>query len=358
MRKRTAVLLGLVALALLTVLGTTFWLRTLSASALGPLRPEATTLPADTRMIARLDLAAVRSSATWRRLMEERLPSRPPVSPLTRSRSAASALRGALDGLERTTGCRLERDVDEVIVAAGGASGKTRWALALLFGRFQADRVAATLASGAAACRPVAGGVEGRTLHVCHLAGRREIAVAFQAHGFAVVGSRSALEASLPSKARNRRALASNARLSGLLRRLPAGRPFWLVADDPAPLQPGDGSLWLPASVIPQSLTLAADSDGTLEVLAEMTDEASAKRLTETLRGLLALLHSQSPRLRTGPAHLDVASVLDQLQLASERRVTRLRMASGGTTAFASWLAEGLPGWVASWLAPRANPGA
>jgi len=347
MSRKTVVLLGLVAVLFLGVLGVTAYVLLFPSPAIGPLRPEAAVLPAETRLILGVNVAAARRSDAWKGLLE----AEPPEAGDARAARGSSATTWGRDlaGLERWTGVRLERDVDEIVVGAGGNDGLPSWTIALVFGRFDAERIRATLAAQGLvrAQRSVAG----TPLHVLAWRADGDWGLAFPAPDLALLGPTTLVESALAARERARQPLLGNEPLRSLLLRLAQPRPLWLAADETAVRWISHGPIHPPASALPLSLTVAAGVGGDVEVAGEMADEAGAARLAQTIQGLVAFGRARAARGRSTPVDADLMQVIDHLSVQADGRLTRLTLPAGAaptlvasaTSALSSWLATHRP---------------
>jgi hypothetical protein len=263
----------------------------------GPLPSAGLVLPADATFLVGIDVKRLTSSA----LYQKQAAARPEV----------------FKELEDSTGLRLERDV-ELVVLAGS---KTKRGVALAFGPFDESK----LSRGIEARQGVsADKVAGTTLYAfAASASKSARGVAFLDKGMILFGDVAQVRETLEARGQSRTPLQSNATLLELLARVKPGSTFWMVGDQsllanlPSTLSSPSGSsasLTLPAL---QSLIVTGDLEPlvSLHVTGGTADEAAAKNLADMVRGfvaIFALQASQKPELK------ELASALSVTQNATE----------------------------------------
>ncbi len=268
-----------------------------SRAGVGPLPSAGLVLPADATFLVGIDVKRLTASA----LYQQQAAARPEV----------------FKELEDSTGLRLERDV-ELVVLAGS---KTQRGVALGFGPFDASKL-----SRAIEAKPGVGmsKVAGITLYA-FAAGASKPArgIAFLDKGTILLGDVAQVRETLEAHGQGKTPLQSNATLLKLLAHVKPGSTFWMVGDQsllsnlPAAFgSPGGsgGSLTLPAL---QSLIVTGDLEPlvSLHVTGGTADEAAAKNLADMVRGfvaIFALQATQKPELK------ELASALSVTQNATE----------------------------------------
>jgi hypothetical protein len=287
--------LGIVALGAAVAVGAL--VTSASRAGVGPLPSAGLVLPADATFLVGIDVKRLAAST----LYQKQAAARPEV----------------FKELEDTTGLRLERDV-ELVVLAGS---KTKRGVALAFGPFDEHRLALAIEA-----RPgvSADKVAGTTLYAfAASASKAARGIAFLDKGTILLGDVAQLRETLKAHGQGKTPLQSNATLLKLLVRVRPGSTFWMVGDQsllanlPATLPSPSGSsasLTLPAL---QSLIVTGDVEPlvSLHVTGGTADEAAAKNLADMVRGfvaIFALQASQKPELK------ELASALSVTQNATE----------------------------------------
>lgn len=213
-------------------------------------------------------------------------------------------IRPELDGqreFQERTGIDIERDIEYVVGGFVPDGANDTRGIAILAGRFDAERLEAlALAHGGAASDH-----RGRRL----ITGE-PVAMAFLEPGVIALGSESLVRRTIDRSVAGGAAL--NDALTGLLRHVDGGSTAWTVGllDDAA------GGEWLPDQVEAQVSQLAAFAvetrvnggvSGTLT--AEARDEETGRNLRDLLQGFLALA-----RLQVG-SRPELGGLLDSIRL-------------------------------------------
>lgn len=217
-------------------------------------------------------------------------------------------IRPELDGqreFRERTGIDIERDIEYVVGGLVPAGENGTRGIAILAGRFDAERLEAlALAHGGAASDH-----RGRRLIAVS---DGPVAMAFLAPGVVAFGSESLVRRTIDRSVTGGAAL--NDALTGLLRHVDSGSTAWTVGllDDTA----GDG--WLPEQVESQISQLTAFAVGTRvnggvsgTLTAEARDEETGRNLRDLLQGFLALA-----RLQVG-SRPELGGLLDSIRLTA-----------------------------------------
>jgi uncharacterized membrane protein len=326
------VLVGLVA-------GGAFWyLRTHAGPApVGPLPGQALVLPADTVLLAGLDVKALVASATYRHLAAGDIPSLGQALPPEEAEAAKKELReGIQKGLrevEEKVGLRLDRDLDRVVLAASDVEASEPGYALLAWGRFdQAKLVGAVKASAEAEGGTLtASTVEGTAVHVASEKGKAVAALAFLDDATLVAGQAGVVEAIVRSQARRERPLESSPSLIALVGGLDPASGYWAAADRPLVdrMQKEAGEAPV-AAPLPRTLTLAGTFDGGLELAGEMADATAAKDLADLLQGGLAALRMQLRQRAELRAVPGATALLDGVLVKAEGAKVTLSAPGGG----------------------------
>jgi hypothetical protein len=240
-------------------------------------------LPQDASFVGVLDVKRLASSAFYRK------------------QAAGNASRlEAFRELEETTGLNPERDLDQLVLAGT----KERKGVALAVGRFDQARVRRVLEARPGVARESVAGVSlysapGRTRHDAN-------GLAFLDATTLVTGDPAFVRAVLEAHSRGQSPLRGNAALLALVARVRVGSTFWMVGDgallaslptgalsgSPGPVGSG---LSLPTL---KSFIVSGDVEPlvALSITGDTTDEAAARSVAETARGLLALFALQASR--------------------------------------------------------------
>ena len=286
-------------------------------AAVGPLPPQALSLPAGTRYVMGLDVKRFVASPFY-----------------TRYSAAGSANRPqAFADLEAKTGLNPERDLDQVYVAGSQAAvpGRGGDAIVVVVGRFDRYKVARAIETEKRGVTSKA--VPGTTIYLFNedRTGRGAAAAAFLDDNTLVMGSQPGVEQMAASRVRGESPLRQNASLLGLLEGVRPGATFWMVGDQtllsnmprsiPAPGGgPGTSqSLELPAL---KSVTVTGDLDPqvSLDVTGEASDEAAARNLADVVRGFVALATlqaNQKPELKQLASAVSVTTEASRVHVAA-----------------------------------------
>jgi hypothetical protein len=286
--------LALLAVGGLFALGA-FYLDSAKA-AVGPLPAAAQILPPDANIIIGLDVKRVISSPLYQRFSKE-------IGPK------------GFEELERRTGLRLDRDLEQVIMAA--KAGQNVDYTMFVSGSFDRYKLGRTLEAE----KDVTWKQEGSaTLYLFREGTQGADAMALLSDRTLVIGSAPRVEAAVASHVSGTRALRSNAPLMDLLGKLKPGSAIWAVADRdalgsmptahlPSP-DGGSSSLTLPAL---SSIRVTAELDPLVafEATGGTADAAAAKNLSDIVRGAVALASMQAglkPELKLAASAISIST--------------------------------------------------
>lgn len=260
------------------------WLDSARA-AVGPLPGEGLVLPADTQFVMGVDVKRLTSSPMW-----ERWASNKAMRP------------DAMDQLERWTGLDPARDIDQIVVAGRGRTGKAQpTPLVMAMGRFNLEKLGWSLEKVE---QGTTSQLEGATLFTMEQKGVSS-SLAILDTSTLLFGPTAKVQDVVKSRSRGETPLRQNEQLLALVEGVKPGSTFWMVGDQtllasmpkgiPGPAMGGGGgaSMNLPPL---QSLTLTGDLDPqlSLALTGVAADEASATKLADVLRGLVALMSLQA----------------------------------------------------------------
>lgn len=286
-------------------------------AAVGPLPPQALSLPASTRFVMGLDVKRFVASPFYTRY----------------SGTARSAARPqAFAELEDKTGLNPERDIDQVFIAGGSVpSGRsTGDSLVLVTGRFDRYKVAHAIETEKRGVTSKT--AQGATIYLFNedRTGRSAGAAAFLDDGTIAIGAQPAVEQTVAARSRGDLPLRNNAALLALIEGVRPGSTFWMVGDQsvlanlpksiPGPGGPGTSqSLELPAL---KSLVVTGDLDPqvTLDLTGEAGDEAAARNLADVVRGFVALASlqaNQKPELKQLASAVSVSTEATRVHVAA-----------------------------------------
>jgi hypothetical protein len=278
-------------------------------AAVGPLPGAALILPADARFAGGLDMKRFKASRYYAKYGGAR-----GLVPADRVRE-----------LEGQIGVDLLRDVDRMVFTGTSAPGAESF-VAMAFGRFDATKVGASM-EGDKKQRVTWKSVAGRTLYLTTVKPGETNATVVLDERTLIVGSQAAVEAALAAHVEKKLPLRTNAPLMALLQKLPPTATFWMSGDasflERLPrlaAAPGGGSQFaLPGLA---SLTLAMDFDPSLavDVVGEAANDAAAKSLADTVRGLLALASMQA---QSRPELKDLATAVS---VTTDTRFVRVNL--------------------------------
>lgn len=274
-------------------------------AAVGPLPAEGLLFPAETRFVVGLDVKRLVSSPLYQRFK-------------------AQARPDALRDLEEKTGVNPERDVDQVLIAGRGAGGPEH-GLAVVIGSFDTYKLGRLIETSPKA-KSIGRNFEGFTEYVFSEGGKESKAVVFLDKQALVIGSQSAVEAAVSSRAKGAMPLRGNTSIMGLLERVKPGASFWMVGDQsllqnlpsmiPAPGGNGN-SIALPTL---KSLMATGELDPaiSLAITGDTPDEAAATNLADIVRGFVALASmqaSQRPELKDLAQAISVSTEKSQVHV-------------------------------------------
>lgn len=286
-------------------------------AAVGPLPPQALSLPAGTRYVMGLDVKRFVASPLY-----------------TKYAAAHSANRPqAFEELEQKTGLSPERDLDQVYVAGSqaGVPGRGGDALVVVVGRFDRAKVARAIETEKKGV--TSKNVQGTTVYLFNedRAGKdRTGATAFLDDSTLVMGTQASVEQTVIARARGEAPLRNNAALLALLESVRPDSTFWMVGDQtllsnmpkaiPGPGGPGTSqSIELPAL---KSLVVTGDLEPqvSLDITGEAADEPAAKNLADVVRGFVALASlqaNQKPELRQLVSAISVTTEASRVHVAA-----------------------------------------
>ncbi len=290
-RSRLVLFVPVLVVALGVVAGFGALWRDSARAAVGPLPGEGLVFPADTHYVMGFDVKRVVASPMWTRMA-----SQPGMRP------------EGLKQFETMTGLDPARDIDQIVVAGRGGSGKnTPQPLVIATGRFDLDKLGETLETTEQATKRQLEGTTLFTMTKQNEKGETESStLAFLGPTSLVFGPTPGVEAVVASRSRGETPLEQNTELIKLVESVKPGSTFWFVGDRtvlagmpdriPAPGMGGSGTsagMNLPPL---QSLTLTGDFDPelSLALTGVAADEAAATKLADVMRGLVALMSLQA----------------------------------------------------------------
>ncbi|HEU0106068.1 MAG TPA: hypothetical protein VFT38_07845 [Vicinamibacteria bacterium] len=285
-------------------------------AAVGPLPPQALSLPAGTRYVMGLDVKRFVASPLYTKYAAARAANRPQ----------------AFEELERKTGLNPERDLDQVYVAGSqaGVPGRSGDALVVVVGRFDRTNVAHAIETEKKGV--TSKNVQGTIVYLFSedRTGRASGATAFLDDNTLVMGTQASVEQTVIARAKGEAPLRSNPALLALLEGVRPGSTFWMVGDQtllsnmpkaiPGPGGPGTSqSIELPAL---KSLTVTGDLDPqvSLDITGEAADEPAAKNLADVVRGFVALATlqaNQKPELKQLASAISVTTEASRVHVAA-----------------------------------------
>lgn len=271
-------------------------------AAVGPLAGEALILPKDARFVMGFDVKRFAASPFYARFASQR-----------------GMKPEALEQLEERTGLNPARDIDQIVIAGSGQSGKHSPGLAVAFGRFDLYKLGRAIETDGKA---QGSSHEGVTVYTFSENETRAVAVAFLDESTLVFGARDQVLTAISSRTRNETPLKSNTALMALVEKVRPGSTFWMVGDQsllaslptsmPAPGASADGAatLSLPALT---GLMVVGDLDPQVSVAitGEAKDALAAKNLADVVRGLVAIASlqaQQKPELQQLASAISVAT--------------------------------------------------
>lgn len=290
-RSRLVLLVSVLVVTLGLVAGMgALWLGSARA-AVGPLPGEGLVLPADTNFVMGFDIKRVVASPMWQRMVAER-----------------NMEPEGLKQFEAMTGLDPARDLDQIIVAGRSpVAGKSPPPLVIATGRFDLERLGGTVALSEDTQRSELAGTTLFSMEKTNKEGVTESStLALLDAGSLAFGPTADVETLVAAHSDGVTPLAQNAEIIQLVESVKPGSSFWLVGDSkmlsqmpdrfPAPGMGGGGAsagMNLPPL---QSLTLTGDFDPqlALDLTGVAADEASATKLADVVRGLVALMSLQA----------------------------------------------------------------
>jgi hypothetical protein len=285
-------------------------------AAVGPLPPQALSLPAGTRYVMGLDVKRFVASPLYAKYAAARTSNRPQ----------------AFEELEQKTGLNPERDLDQVYIAGNqaGVPGRSGDALVVVVGRFDRAKVARAIETEKRGVTSKT--VEGTVVYLFNesASGKGSGATAFLDDDTLVMGTQASVEQTVTARARGEAPLRNNAALLALLESVRPGSTFWMVGDQtllsnmpkaiPGPGGPGTSqSIELPAL---KSLMVTGDLDPqvSLDITGEAADEPAAKNLADVVRGFVALASlqaNQKPELKQLASAISVTTEASRVHVAA-----------------------------------------
>jgi hypothetical protein len=285
-------------------------------AAVGPLPPQALSLPAGTRYVMGLDVKRFVASPLYTKYAGARAANRPQ----------------AFDELEQKTGLNPERDVDQVYVAGSqaGVPGRTGDALVVVTGRFDRAKVARAIETERKGV--TSKNVSGTVVYLFNenASGKGTGATAFLDDNTLVMGTQASVEQTVTARAKGEAPLRSNAALLAPARGREAGLdlldggrpdpPQQHAEGHPRPRRPGTSqSIELPAL---KSLMVTGDLEPqvTLDITGETADEPAAKNLADVVRGFVALASlqaNQKPELKQLASAISVTTEASRVHIAA-----------------------------------------
>ena len=285
-------------------------------AAVGPLPPQALSLPAGTRYVMGLDVKRFVASPLYTKYAAARAANRPQ----------------AFDELEQKTGLNPERDVDQVYIAGSqaGVPGRSGDALVVVTGRFDRAKVARAIETERKGV--TSKNVSGTVVYLFNesASGKGTGATAFLDDNTLVMGTQASVEQTVIARAKGEAPLRDNAALLTLLEGVKPGSTFWMVGDQtllsnmpkaiPGPGGPGTSqSIELPAL---KSLVVTGDLEPqvSIDLTGETGDEPAAKNLADVVRGFVALASlqaSQKPELKQLASAISVTTETTRVHVAA-----------------------------------------
>jgi hypothetical protein len=285
-------------------------------AAVGPLPPQALSLPAGTRYVMGLDVKRFVASPLYVKFAAAREANRP----------------RAFEELESKTGINPERDVDQVYIAGSRAAAPGRGGdpLVVVTGRFDRAKVSGAIETNRKGV--TSKNVAGTTVYLFNEdpSGRGSGATAFLDDSTLVMGNQASVEQTVTARAKGEAPLRENAGLLALLETVKPGSTFWMVGDQTLLAEmpksmPGMGgpgtsqSIELPAL---KSLIVTGELDPqvSLDVTGEAGDEAGAKNLADIVRGFVALASMQAsarPELKQLASAINVTTEASRVHIAA-----------------------------------------
>jgi hypothetical protein len=263
-----------------------WWWTTQRAQPIGPLAAEAAKQPAEATVIGGVAVKLALAGQNYKAV-------------LASDPQNEKELQKEYDTFKAESGIDVRTDIDQIYFA-GSKSGEEFPAVALILGRFDADRIGTAVQSQKDK-KTTTRTVAGVTMYVTE-GGKEPVAVAVPSPQLVVIGTPSLAETVLQNWSTKTRPIAANPELALRLKTLQPAKPaLWLFAG-PSLLkeipQPGPGgpNIPTPTHVV---LTAELDPDVAFQLIGEMADEKSAQKLAEALIGFKAMagmFMSQEPK--------------------------------------------------------------
>jgi hypothetical protein len=224
-------------------------------------------------------------------------------SPMWERWASNKAMRPeAMDQLERWTGLDPARDIDQIVVAGRGGTGKKRpTPLVMAMGRFNLEELGGSIEKAGAGSKSQ---LEGATLFTMEQKGESASLAVLDTNTL-LFGPTAKVQDVVKSRAQGETPLRQNEQLLALVEGVKPGSTFWIVADQtllaqmpngvPAPGMGGSGAAAMNLPPL-QSLTLTGDLDPqlSLALIGVAADETAATKLADVMRGLVALMSLQA----------------------------------------------------------------
>jgi hypothetical protein len=208
----------------------------------------------------------------------------------------------AMDRLEQWTGLDPARDIDQIVVAGRGRVGqKQEVPLVMAMGDFNLEKLGGSIEKAGSGQKSQ---LEGATLFTMEQKGVSSSLAVLDTKTL-LFGPTAKVQDVVQSRARGETPLEQNEELLGLVGSVKPGNTFWMVGDQsllsnmpngiPAPGMGGAGSASMNLPPL-QSLIVTGDLGPqlSLALTGVAADEASATKLADVLRGLVALVSLQA----------------------------------------------------------------
>ena len=341
--------------------------RVVSAPDVGPLAGQALVLPADSAVLAGLDVKGFLGSAAYKKITAgEVVDADKTLTPEDAERKKKELKEGIEKGLkegEDKTGIRFDRDLDRVVLAVSNVAAPTPDGAIIAVGRFDRAKVTSALEASAKAegASVTSKTVEGMAVQVFTEHGKPGVELAFLDDSTLVAGTPGAVEAVVTSRAKGVRPLGTNAGLLGLVKGLDPSSGYWAVIDQPliarGQKEAGAGA---PPVPLPQNLTLAGKFDGGMELTGQMADAAAATGAEQMLAQGLEMARGMAEQSPEAQKVAGAKALLDGIKVKAEGKVVKISLsgAGGGSAALGGVLAalalptlmkpQGMAGGVAS----------
>ncbi len=319
-----------------------------SAPDVGPLAGQALVLPADSAVLAGLDVKGLLASAAYKKITAgEVVDADKTLTPEDAERKKKELEQGIEQGLkqgEEKTGIRFDRDLDRVVLAVSNVAAPTPDAAIIAVGRFDRAKVTSALEASAKSegASVTSKTVEGVAVQVFTQQAKPGVELAFLDDSTLVAGSPGAVEAVVTSRAKGVRPLESNAGLLGLVKGLDPSSGYWAVIDQPliarGQKEAGAGA---PPVPLPQNLTLAGKFDGGMELTGQMADAAAATGAEQMLAQGLEMARGLAEQSPEAQKVAGAKALLDGIKVKAEGKVVKISLsgAGGGSAALGGVLA-------------------